>query len=54
MPKYQIPFRKNVWGYFKGEAKNKKEALENYTDWDEFDNSSEYEIDIDNIVEIGE
>ena len=52
MPKYQIPFRKTVWGFFEGEAKNKKEALENYTEWDEFDNESDYEVEEKDLEEV--
>jgi hypothetical protein len=52
MPKYQIPFTKVVHGYFEGEAKDQKEALEIYMEWDEFDNKSDYDVDEKNITEV--
>lgn len=52
MPKYQINYTKISYGYFEGRAKNKKQALEEYTEWDEMENKSNYDVDEESITEV--
>ena len=47
MPKYQQNFKKIVWGYMEVEADSIEEAERKFEDseYDEFDNKSDYELE---------